>query len=195
MKRCIARPRSPARSHRPAPLACPDSFYKLVVFNLTEYKKVFIFDSDTLATSNTTAAFLSRPPLTISRPQRRMHPHSVNAGMMVLQPDRQLFERMHAMWMRGDYPYRLDTRPPSSEFKFGDEDQTILTELVAQDAFGPVHALPSCQNKFMGAGGRGAEQCRGEDQPLYHKWPASERARVEALWRAAQAGQCRKLSE
>ena len=161
--------------------ALPDSFYKLWLWSLSEYSKVFYFDCDTLTVKNATANILA-PNFgftTVMRPLRRY----LNAGMMVLEPDQQAFEQMMHIWQSGDYPYR-------HVLNYGEDDQMFLAHLFFTNRLNwsipmRMRSLDHCHNDK-----RGREQCDPSRVTIFHKVPIWEQGRETALWQAAQEGRC-----
>jgi len=163
----------------------PDSFYKLFVWNLTEYKRVFYFDPDTLARRNVTEAYLRYEPFAAQIHPRQGPMHSLQAGMMVLQPSRRDFEHLHTMWQSGDYPYPDGMR--RGDVSYGDDDQMLLAHALFRKRLlsTPLHRFALCDNDK-----RGSAHCDPAKVPMFHKWPIWEHERIETLWDAAQNGRC-----
>jgi len=66
----------------------PNSWYKLWLWNLTEYTKIFFMDADTLTQHNATRSYLLRyEPFAALMFPSNGRPQFLNSGMMVLQPD------------------------------------------------------------------------------------------------------------
>ena len=163
--------------------ASPDSWYKLWLWNLTEYSKIFYFDPDTLTQHNATKAYLERYRPFASLMALNQRPAYLNAGMMVLKPDKLVFKRMFTAWMAGNYTYNAAMR--NRDTSHGDDDQMFLSEFLVDNHI-PMHPFQRCSNDKRGTG-----HCNPDEVPMFHKIPIWEQARVEALWTAAQKGTCR----
>lgn len=164
----------------------PDSWYKLFLWNLTEYAKVFYFDPDTLTQHNATDAYVLRyKAFAAQLHPRTSAPHNLQGGMMVLQPSRRDFNALLTMWYAGDYPYPDGMR--RGDLSYGDDDQHFLNHAVIRRRVlaTPLHRFAPCDNDK-----RGYAHCHPDKVPMFHKWPIWESRRIDALWAAAQQGRC-----
>ena len=163
----------------------PDSFYKLFVWNLTEYARIFYFDPDTLAQRNATEAYLRYTPFAALIHPRQGPMHNLQGGMFVLRPSQRDFGLLHDMWQGGDYPYPDAMR--KGDLSYGDDDQMLLNHALFRRRMlsTPLHRLALCDNDK-----RGYAHCDPARVPMFHKWPIWELDRIEALWEAAQHGHC-----
>lgn len=172
--------------------AVPDSWYKLFLWNLTEYDKVFYFDPDTLTQHNATHAYLERyKPFTAQLHPHQGHPHTLQGGMMVLKPSTSDFAALHGLWLAGDYPYRDTMR--RGDVSHGDDDQEFFNHAIIRRRVlsTPLHRLAPCDNDKRGHGPAGSfSHCDPDKAPMFHKWPLWESSRIDALWVAAQEGRC-----
>ena len=172
----------------------PDSWYKIMLWNLTEYERVFYFDVDTLAVRNATEAYLlQKTPFAAQIYPHQGRMYSMQGGMMVLQPSRRDFDLLYDMWHKGDYPYTDKLR--RGDLDYGDDDQHFFNYALLRKKVlsTPLHRFARCDNDK-----RGYAHCPPDQMAMYHKWPIWESERIEALWAAAQEGSCvgnRKLLE
>lgn len=164
-----------------------DSWYKLFLWNLTEYERIFYFDPDTLTQHNATNAYLRHhKPFAAQFFPHAGAPQNMQGGMLVLQPSRRDFETLLARWHAGDYPYPEEKMRQHHETC--DDDQHFLNHVVIKKRLlsTSLHRFAPCDNDKRGA----RSHCDPAKTPMYHKWPLWESARIEALWAAAQAGRC-----
>ena len=112
----------------------PDSWYKLFLWNLTEYSKVFYFYPDTLTQRDAAEAYLRYEAFAAEIHPRSGAMHNLQGGMMVLQPSRRDFEVLQQLWHAGDYPY-ADARR-RGDVSYGDDDQHFLNYAVLRRRVG-----------------------------------------------------------
>ena len=173
--------------------AVPDSFYKVFLWNLTEYKKVFYFDADTLAVKNATAAYLDKyEPFAALMDPRSRRPW-LQAGMMVLAPNASVFDALHSMWATGEYTYPAALR--RGDVSLGDDDQALLQDFFFNPRRGMKERLSLQLHPFRRVDNDKAGYYHSDpaDVAMFHKWPAWEASRIEALWKAVRSGRsCRR---
>ena len=168
--------------------ALPDSWYKLFLWNLTEYKKIFYFDPDTLAQHNASESYLRYKPFAAHLYPHHGPPHNLQGGMLVLRPNRSDFDALHAMWQDGAYPYHDGLR--RGDVSYGDDDQNFLNYAVIRRHVlsTALHRFAPCDNDKRLATMH--PHCDPNKVPMFHKWPVWESKRIDALWAAVQEGSC-----
>lgn len=163
----------------------PDVFYKLWLWNMTQYSKIFFLDPDTLTVGNATAHHMARYAPFAARLYR---PISIQGAMYSLRPDRATFDAMYQSWSAGEHPHVALKRSSAGAIYKGDDDQNFLSFYInTKKALPePMHEIDRCDNdKF------GFFLARCPPPVVYHKWPVWEAERIDVLWEAAQAGRCR----
>ena len=159
----------------------PDSWYKIMLWNLTEYERVFYFDVDTLAVRNATEAYLlHKTPFAAQIYPHQGRMYSMQGGMMVLQPSRRDFDLLYDMWHKGDYPYTDKLR--RGDLDYGDDDQHFFNYALLRKKVlsTPLHRFARCDNDK-----RGYAHCP-PDQMAMPQVADLESERIEALWAAAR---------
>jgi hypothetical protein len=187
----------------------PDSWYKLALWNLTDYSKVLYFDPDTLTVRDTVKALLNKYPddaITAyfdtkmhAVPTKYAPPGYFNAGLMIVAPKLDIYEQLMRIWRGGHYPYIVPDRHVGVS-PAGDDDQWFLLNALAQKGkysgglskggvSGPGTGLKKIH--ICDVAKAGNPHCDVDRMSLLHKVPLWEVSRQHALYRAAVEGRCR----
>ena len=124
---------------------------------------------------------------------------------------------MMAGWLRLKYPHLVhasvaSSAPVQASLEMRGYNDVIAASLAEADVGGSAACVRNVRGAFLELSAklsssdgrreveknfnvcdndkRGYAHCDPDVVPMFHKWPAWESSRIEALWTAAQAGEC-----